>query len=363
MKRILHITSSLARNGTETFIMNVLRNIDRDRIMFDFLVYNRTDTGYESEALQLGSKIFSYTPRRKGVGKEIRSLNEFFRENAGKYDAVHFSGNSFTDIMPVKIAKKYGIPIRVFHVHSFSTRGIHNKLLHYLNRQLLPSIGTHYLACSEKARQWGYGHSGAYDRSLVVPNGIELERFKYDPEVRMQLRKELGIDDRIVIGHVGNFLPVKNHPFMLKIMRELRKTMPSALLMLVGDSPGREEIENAVRQTGMEKDVLFLGIRQDVNRFLSTMDIFLFPSNFEGLGIAAIEAQAAGLPVIASENVPRETGVTPLIEYMDLDSGPEAWASRIMELSRNLPSREYRESLNAYDIATTCRILETIYGA
>lgn len=363
MKRILHITSSLARNGTETFIMNVLRNIDRERIMFDFLVYSRTDTGYETEAMELGAKIFTYTPRRKGVREEIRSLTDFFRTHADEYDAVHFSGNSFTDIMPVKIAKKFGIPIRIFHVHSFSTRGVHNKLFHYINRLWLPSVGTHYLACSENARQWGYGHSGAYDSSLVVPNGIELERFKYHPEARKELRRELGMDDRMVIGHVGNFLPVKNHPFMLKIMGELKKSMPSALLMLVGDSAGRVQIENAAREAGLEDHVLFLGSRQDVNLLLSAMDIFLFPSHFEGLGIAAIEAQASGLPVIASDRVPRETGVTPMIEYLDLAAGPKAWASRIIDLSRNLPSREYRDELNAYDIASTCRMLEHIYGA
>ena len=160
MIKVLQITGQLARNGTETFIMNVFRNINRQKIMFDFLLFTQAiENGYYQEAESLGAKIYRLPERKSGVVKYWRALDRFFKEHAREYDAVHFNGNSFTSVTAVYYAKKYKIPIRIVHSHNSSTRGFHNKILHKLNKLFIHKIATDYLACSDRAAIWAYGNT------------------------------------------------------------------------------------------------------------------------------------------------------------------------------------------------------------
>ena len=361
MVRVLHITGSLNINGTETFIMNVLRNIDRTKLMFDFLLYKKVTDGYEEEARELGSIIRYYSPRRKGYRKYKQSLESFFEKYAKDYQAVHYSGNTFSEILPIKIARKYGIPIRIAHCHGISTTGLHNKLFHLLNRRLISSVATHCFACSEAARNYGFRGTKAMKQAIIIKNGIELEKFKFNPATRDSKRKELNLENNLIIGNVGGFREAKNHEFMIAIMKEILKERPDARLILVGDGPLKDHIKNMAVKAGIEDKIMFLGLRTDIEELLQAFDIFLFPSKYEGLGIAPIEAQAASLPVVASSIIPQETAVSPLIQYLPLDLPASKWAHSILNAATFDRSDKVFEKLKAFDIIETCKKLTEIY--
>lgn len=360
MIRILQILNNINVNGTETFVMNVFRNLDRNKIMFDFLVSGRTNSSFEKEILEMGGNIHTFSPRRQGWRKHIKSLHNFFRDNSSKYQGVHIHGNSFTGMMPLAIASLYNVPIRIAHCHNTSTQGYHNQILHKLNKLRINKIATHFFACSQPARDYGFGGTKAFSNSIVVNNGIELQKFKFNPTIRVTKRKELGIKDEIVIGNVAAFRDAKNHVFMIQIMKEIIKAKPDAKLLLVGEGPLRSQIEKMSENYGLRNNIVFLGSRSDVEELLQAMDIFLFPSKYEGLGISLIEAQAAGLPVIASDVIPKETNVTPLIKYLPLQSSPEKWAEAVLNSLMTERDIEYPE-LKKFDIAETCRQLTRIY--
>lgn len=359
--RVLQILDSINVNGTEMFIMNVFRNMDHNEIMFDFLVSQRTFSAFEKEFESHGSKIYTFTRRNRGILKHIASLKEFFRAHGKDYKVAHIHGNSFTSMMPLAEAKNHGIPIRIAHCHNTSTQGIHNRLLHNLNRLRIDSIATDFFACSEAAKEWGFKGTKGFGKALVVPNGIELEKFAFNETKRSEVRKELNLGDSFVVGNVAAFRDAKNHPFMLKTFKEITRRYQNAKLMLVGDGDGMGEMKEMAKRLRMEKDVLFLGSRSDIPDLLQAMDLFLFPSKYEGLGIVAIEAQAAGLPVMTSTHVPTETAATPLIQYLDLASGPEEWASKILEKTEGNDRSLQYDGMKKFDIKTTCDLLRTVY--
>lgn len=360
MVRVLQIVDKLSLYGTEVFLMNVFRNLDREKIMFDFLVSERSHSVVEKEAEKLGSRIFTFSHRRLGWRKHIKSLHEFYREHASEYKAIHINGNCFSGMMPLAIGAKYGIPIRIAHCHSTSTRGLHNKILHKLNRLRIHKIATHYLACSEAAKRYGFGETPVFDKALQVTNGIDLEKFKFNHKIREAVRKDLKLGDELVIGNVAGFRDVKNHPFMIQVMDEVVKTHPNAKLLLVGDGQLMPEIQKLVETKGLENNIIFLGSRTDIPQLLQGMDVFLFPSKYEGLGISIIEAQAAGLPVFASDTIPRETNVSPLIHYLSLNMSARDWAQEIIKSNRPDRNIEY-PGLKIYDIIQTCQIFNSIY--
>ena len=363
MKRILHITYSLDRNGTETFIMNVWRNIDHGRFMFDFLVNKVSEEGFTDEVRDMGSEIYQFPKRNKGIRNQIRQLDAFFKENAGKYAAVHYSANSFTNIMPVIMAKKYGIPVRIVHSHNTSTSGLHNRLLHRLNRKRIGDIATHYLACGREAAEWGYKGSSVYGKALVVPNGIELDKFRYDANKRSDTRQNLGIaDSTTVVGNTAAFRAVKNHQFLINIFEEIKAIEPDSVLLLCGAGDTEAETRKLVKAKGLEDSVRFLGVRTDIDSLLSAMDVYVFPSLYEGLPFALIEAQAAGLPILASDTISPEIDLTPYIHFMSLNQTAKEWAEKAVSMRNSERKGEIHEGLTPYDINTTCRILEEIYS-
>lgn len=363
MTRVLQITNSLRRNGTETFIMNVFRNIDRSKVMFDFLLLDRVSDGYEEEARALGAEIFYYPSRRKEPFQYKKALDDFFRKNASKYNAVHLNASSFTEIYPIKVAQKYGIPIRIVHSHSTSTSGFHNQILHKIHRKGLHKTATHFFACSEGAKEWGYGSSRVYDSSIVIPNGIDLAKYQFSSEKRQKIREEMRISpSTFVVCNTGGFRTVKNHPFLIEIFAEIKKQKPDSLLLLCGGGDTRKEIEQLIREKGLEKDVKIAGIRSDIDRILSGCDTYVFPSFYEGLPFALIEAQAAGLPVYPSDTISGEIGLTDKIKFMSLEKSAKEWAEEILKTADDSHESKMTEALSRYDIGKTCLTLEKIYS-
>lgn len=368
MKRVLQIMGGLKRGGLETFAMNIYRSIDRSEIQFDFLLTQVVGGDYEEEAKSMGANIYHLPARNKGYKAYRKALDDFFREHHD-YIAIHEHISSLTSIEPAYYAKKYGIPVRIFHSHSSSIQKslrLHwvHTILHYLNKPKVHSYATHYLGCSDKALDWMYKYTGVRSKALMVNNGIDCEQYAFKKNVRAEVRKEFSIDaDDFVIGHVGRFIPLKNQGFLVDIVDELHKTMPSAKLLLVGEGDTMDEIKAKVSDKGLEKSVIFTGVRSDVARLMQAMDIFVMPSWFEGLPVSLVEAQAAGLPVVASESISHDSDITENILFKSINESVEEWVESVVKWKEKCgrPNNIEKIKKAGFDSKTTVKQLVKIY--
>lgn len=324
--RILHIVTNMCRGGLETMIMNYYRHMDRTQVQFDFLVHRDYESEYDAEILALGGKIY-HLPRLNPFSPDyLGKLDAFFAEHP-EYRIVHSHLDCMAGI-PLKYAKKHGVPVRIGHAHNSNQPRDLKYPLKLVYKRSISKNATALLACGEAAGQWMFG--GAPFQ--VMNNAVDAELFRYAPEERIAVRREFGIgEDTLVIGHVGRFMQQKNHPFLLQIFSRLPQ---NTRLMLVGDGELRDEIHRQVRELGIEDRVIFTGVRTDVHRMMQAMDVFLLPSHHEGLPLTIVEAQCAGLPCLVSDGVPLECKKTDLVSWLDLDAGADAWAKAALAAVR-----------------------------
>lgn len=350
--RVLHVTSQLARNGTETFIMHLFSEAKKKDIIFDFLIFTTDNGGYCEDAVRMGANIFRLPSRRSPL-KYYKALDAFFKERAKDYTAVHMSGNSMSSIAPLVYAKKYGVPIRIFHSHNSFCSGLHNIILHKLNKHFIHYYATHYLACSMSALEWAFSNTLAKRKAQVINNGIDLLKYKFDAEKRKYIRAKFHWDNKLIVGNIGRFVIEKNHRFLIDIFDRLVKLYPDSHLVLIGEGPMMESVKKQVKDSGLEKDVSFLGIRTDVPDILQGMDVFVMPSLFEGLPFVLIEAQASGIPIIASSSITDEVALTPTFNFESIKSSPHIWAQKIFmlysESERTNRNLEYLKEYNEAD--------------
>ena len=358
MIKILFVSHYLSRNGTEAFMMNVFRNIDRSKFHVDFLIFSRKGIAYGDEIVGNGGMVYVLPERKKGLAY-YWSLDEFFKKH--QYDVLHWCIGSCTTIAPIFYAWKHHVPVRIAHSHSSSCVGLHNRLLHYFIKPLMNRMVTKRLACSEKAKMWLFG-----DRNgIIIKNGIDVKGFSFNEIVRKQVRDEFGISLRTrVIGHVGRFDSNKNHVFLVEVFAHYAEHHPDSLLMLIGTGETRTIVEEKVNDLRLTKKVLFLGERFDVSNLLQAMDAFLMPSLFEGLPFVLVEAQAAGLPCLVSDTIDQNAKITPHLAFLSLNQSAAAWAEAteiLLTQHQRGVSDEYIIG-NGYGIGETVRRLETIYS-
>ena len=358
--RILHVIGIMNRGGAETMIMNLYRNIDRTKVQFDFVENEGETAAFDEEILSLGGKIYR-CPRYLGKNHlaYVKWWHSFFSSHKGEYPVVHGHIGS-TAAIYLFIAKKYGC-YAIAHSHGAGKGSMMYRLLSYPTRY----IADHFFACSGDAGISRYGSRVGNDanRCQVLNNAIDVEKFSFHPQQRKLIRDSLGIaEDTLVVGHVGRFVEVKNHRFLLEIFEEIQKQNQNTVLLLVGDGELRPMIEQTVVKRGLQQSVIFAGLQSDVARYYQAMDVFAFPSISEGLGIVAIEAQTAGLPCCVSSGVPLDAGITDLVQYRSLEESPEQWACWI--LNRSVYQRQDKKEdvgCAGYDIAKTSRWLEEFY--
>ena len=346
--------------GLESFIMNIYRHIDRSRVQFDFLVHYQRKCFFDDEIESLGGKIHRLSVREDNdfikYGKELNSL---FREHP-EYRVVHGHMASFA-LFYLYAARKNGVPVRIVHSHNTDTEKTPKG---YCKRQLLRFAkrdSNVRFACSDDAGKFLFGRTGY----TVVPNAIDTEKFGFNPETRGQMRRQLGLEDRFVVGHIGRFSAQKNHVFLLDIFSEIVKQNPASVLLLVGKGETEDSIHEKAEAMGLRDTVRFLGVRSDVERLYQAMDVFVLPSLFEGLPVVGVEAQANGLPCVFSDTITKEAKVTGLVTFQSLSRPAKDWADCI--LSRTV--REARENASedvvkaGYDIKTVAKELENFYLA
>lgn len=324
--RILHIVTYMGRGGLETMLMNYYRNIDRSKLQFDFLVHRDFEADFDAEILSLGGKIYRLPPLNPFSPTYLNALDHFFATHT-EYKIVHCHLDCMAGI-PLRAAKKHNVPLRIAHSHSSSqTKDLKYSVKLYFKRNIR-KFATDLLACSEEAGKWMFGT----DDFLVLNNAIHAASYSYDPQIRTEVRQELGIAaGAFVIGHVGRFAPPKNHSFLVDIFSEAAKRNDSTIGLLIGEGELRPAMEEKVKALGIGDRVIFTGMRSDVSRLLQAMDIFVFPSIYEGLPVSLVEAQAAGLPCLISDKVPIECKKTDLVSQIPLTLGAAGWAEAALK--------------------------------
>lgn len=326
--RILHVVSTMDYGGVEALLMSIYRNIDRSKIQFDFLCHNRIEAKFTEEIISLGGHMYMvHGPRHGGVINYIKELHAFFLEHP-EYRIVHAHMNR-DNAFSLLEAKLAGVPVRIAHSHVAGVKSrLGYRVYEFIAKAFCRKELTHAFACSEDA---GKDLFGKHIPFQVITNGIDVERFAFNYTKRRECRAELGVDENTcLIGHVGRFDTPKNHVFLIKAFEEVHKKRHNSMLLLIGDGENMEMIRNMLREKELDDAVIFAGQHQDVSPYYCAMDVFAFPSLFEGLGIVTVEAQASGLPVVASDTVPREAKITDRMTFMSLKELPEHWASIIL---------------------------------
>lgn len=359
--RILQVFGELNRGGAETMIMEIYKNIDRTKVQFDFLVHTDKKCDFDDEVLSLGGKIYQipkYTVKNHLEYK--KSVNEFFNIHK-EFQVVHSHIRSTASII-LNIAKNHGLKT-IAHSHSISNgSGFSNKIKDIIQIPLKNnSFVDKNIACSDIAGKWLFGTKDF----TVLKNGIDIKKFKFDNNVRFDTRDALNVNDKFVVGHVGRFDKDKNQSFVLSVFEELSKVVKDAILIFVGDGITKNTIETQVEAKGLKDKVLFLGKRDDINKLMMSMDVFIFPSKYEGLGIVLIEAQATGLHCLASDKViPKEVNVSDVFKYVSLNDDPSQWAYEILNLDIVNDRCDMNEQVNenGYNINSTSNRLTSIYN-
>lgn len=360
MYKVLHVFTSLDRGGAETFVMNVYRNIDRKKVNFDFVVQTDSIGSYEKEIEYLGGKIYRLPSRNKGIKNHKVAWNNFF-EKYNEYNAVHFHRSCLSGIYPIKVARKKGIKNIIVHSHNTSVDELHHRLMHYINKQVVYKYADNFLACSDKAARWLY-NKDALERVYIIKNGIDAEKFRYNKKIRQNIREKEGLNGKFVIGHVGRFVNAKNHDMLIDIFKEIKQIKSNAILYLVGQGELLEDIKDKVRQNGLTESVIFAGIRSNIHELMQGMDIFLFPSLYEGLPVTLIEAQASGLKCLVSEEVSNEVALTDLVKFLSIKNGIDKWVDSIVIEELYERSDTYNQiTQNGYNIHGVVKQLEQIY--
>ncbi|MGK0446262.1 MAG: glycosyltransferase involved in cell wall biosynthesis [Polaribacter sp.] len=370
--RILQVLTIMGRGGAESMIMNYYRNINRNQVQFDFLVHREEKGAFDDEIESLGGKIYrmpSINPKNYFNYKE--KLNVFFTEHK-EYKIVHSHLNALS-IIVLSIAKKNDVPIRIAHSHTslynlnlnpFSKQRhslyfAYKFILQNLLKRKVSTYASHYFSCGAKAGKWLFGKRN-FKKVNIINNAIDSGMFTYNPEKSLKIKKELKLDQKIVLGHVGNFVPEKNHSFLIEVYQEIKKINNNTTLVLAG-RVDKSQIQKLTDRP-LPADIKFLGLRNDIPEILQAIDVFIFPSTNEGLPLSLIEAQASGLKIVASDSITKELDITNLLNYISLKQSPEYWANYILnELPYDRRNTKNEIIEGEYDIVRNALMLQEFY--
>ncbi len=360
--RILQISYGMDRGGAETLIMNIYRNIDRDKVQFDFLLHNRERTAYEDEIESLGGRIH-HIPRFLGYNRLTydRNLRKFL-QNHPEYTIIHdHLMDSAAETF--RVAKKLG-RITIAHSHIAESSRHLSDYVRFLFRRNLHKVSDYRFACSRAAGEWLYRGKADF---TVLNNGIDTEKYRFSKKERNEKRKELNLSpENILITNIGRMVEQKNQKRLIDIFALFRENHPDSTLMIVGTGPLEDALKKEAEDRGVGDSVIFTGERSDVPSLLAASDIFLFPSLFEGLGIVLVEAQAEGLPCVFSSNIPGEVDLVPdLVTRIPLEAPDEEWAEEINKAAEKREGNREGKYLtvknNGYDIKESAEKMEKFY--
>lgn len=366
--RILHVIGGVMDfGGTEIFLMNYYRHIDRKKTQFDFLLTGLEKGVFDDEIKALGGNLYNVPSKKQNLIKNLVGTYRILRDNKSSIVHSHLDGMNG---LILGLSFLAGNKIRISHSHNTQhlTTNYFKVMIHNVFRVLSRLFATDYMSASNEAAQWLHGKKITSKSNTVVVNAIDYTKYRFNPEVRTSLRNELGINERFVLGHVGRFHFQKNHVFMLELVSQLVKQNDSILLMLVGDGEIRSDIEAKITELKIQKYVYLVGRAEDTSQYYNVFDVFLLPSVFEGLGIVAIEAQVNGLNVLASTGVPHVARISDRMAFLDTKDYGQ-WVIEITKLSEKISKDKEQIETNRvktqvddnYDILNTAGILVSKY--
>lgn len=361
MKRILHVFGKLDRGGAETMIMNLYRKIDRNNLQFDFVVHTEEVGDYESEILKYGGAIYR-VPSYRGNNhfQYVQAWKQLLDEHP-EFEIVHGHVRS-TAAIYLYMAKHRG-KITISHSHSTTSGNGFSAQIKNILQLPIRYIADYMVAPSEAAAIWLFGKNVVNKSNFfVLKNSIDAKLYTYNESTRLRIREQLNIENKFVIGHVGRFHQLKNHEFLIDIFYEILKKNKDSVLMLIGDGELYSIIKNKVSLLGIKDQVLFLGKKENVYDYYQAMDMFVFPSYYEGLGLVVIEAQAAGLKSIVSSRIPKEAYLSELVVPLSLDLSVESWSEAILNNKDYLRLNTFKNiEEQDYDIDSNVDFIQTFY--
>lgn len=361
MKKVLQVMDGLGRGGVQTFVMNNIEELYNNDIICDFMI-RRNNSVYTEEIEKCGGKIILTAKFPQHILLNWIQTKRYLKKHSNEYCAIHVHANALLYLLPLKFAKKYGIPIRIVHSHNTQTRIPILKSVHLFNRKRIGKLCTNYFACGKDAGEWMFGKQ-RYD---IIKNCIDEKKFGFNEKNRAVVRHEFSISDSsILIGHVGAINRQKNHTFIIDIFKEYLNIHKEAKLILFGVGDLEDNIKQKVKNLGLEDNVIFAGARGDIYKYYHAMDAFLFPSLFEGLPFSLIEAQMTGLPSLVSDVITDECVVTNLIYKMSLEQKAIEWAYKLEELvNMNVNRIDYSKIVSdaGYGIKSSAKKLADVYN-
>ena len=346
--RVLMLVPDMrAANGVASFAINYFRNLDHKKVQMDFALYSDLPSPYYEEIRRAGSNIF-VLPNIKNLAKHLQACNRILKR--GHYDVIH--DNTMHITIPMMFCAMWNhVPVRILHSHSSKLGATRIKEIR--NLIFLPLLcypATDYLACSDLAGRMLFGNH----LFTVVPNVISAKKFYFDEKRRNETRLKMNAQFKCIVGSVGRLAIEKNPFFAIDIFKVFLSLMPNAEYWWIGDGPLNEEVKQYVHKKGLDHSVKLLGSRTDVTDLYQAMDVFFFPSRFEGLGITGVEAQAMGLPMVVSDAVPKEMIYTDLADRVSLDAAPEIWAEHLKDAAaRQVDRINYAEDLKTSHYSDT----------
>lgn len=347
--------------GIESFLTGVILHLPRDA-RIDIAAKRIGESVFTAGLKAMGVRFFELSGRSHSL-KNTKCFAELLKNE--KYDAVHLNIFHALDLIYAKIAKKYNVKVRIAHAHGAGLQGGWlfwlKMLIHRISQRFLLRYATLTLSCSESAAKFVLGKAA----DGYVKNGIDAAAFEYSEQKRQKIRRELSLEGKIVVGHVGRLSSEKNQAFAIEVLRELRRFGCNATLLLVGEGDDRDKLYELAEQAEVNGAVVFYGTTEDVCGLYSAMDIFIFPSLFEGFGIAVLEAECSGLPVICSDGVPSEAIVCNNAVRLSLADGAAVWAERMLEMLREPKARKSQSTkilAAGYDISRTAREMTKYYA-
>ena len=360
MVRVMQIMGNMNSGGVEAVIMNYYRNIDRNKVQFDFIVNRNSKIPQEREILSLGGNIY-YVCGYKNILKYMLDIKKLI--NVNKYKIVHSNVNTLS-VFSLFVAWICRVPIRICHNHSTSGNGeFFRNLIKNILRPFNRLFANRYFACGEYAGRWMFGNKNFEEGKVtVINNAIDLDKFRYNLNVRNEIRSKLGLSDNLVIGHVGRFNKQKNHEYIINIFLKVLEKNSKVVLLLIGEGELEENIKEMVKKNKISKNVRFLGVRDDVNKLFQAMDVFILPSLYEGFPVVGVEAQASGLSCIFSSRVTNLVKIINNVEFIDLTNDYNEWVDSIFKIS-TFSRKDTVDSmrLSFFDIKTESYKLEKFY--
>lgn len=364
MKRICIYCQTWSSGGIEAFLFNVLTHMDRSGLTVDIVVEVWEDSLFTDKLEAIGITFQKLSGSRKHIGKNCKLFAELMRER--KYDVLHLNVFQALQLAYLPLAKMLGIPVRIAHSHNTMLRQSITKpfksVVHKLAKQCFAGFATEHWACSNDAARFLFPTAIHKKRRYrFIPNGIDIHRFQFDAAWRDEMRKELNLEDAFVIGHIGRLCYQKNQKFLLDVFAKVYEENPNVRLLLVGEGEALAELQRKVEILALQDVVIFYGTSFHIERLFWAMDVFVFPSIFEGLGIVAIEAQAAGLPTICSDKVPQEVFATDLAKQIPLNAPIERWRDAVVHARGKRQDTGTQLKKSGFDIGMVSAEIGDVY--